>query len=258
MKNRIAIQILGVFVFITSGIAFSQTQVPNTFQAGQPARAADVNQNFSTLETAVNANTTAIGDNDVAIQANQDAVSSIAVIAIPRVKSNGQEIGTFLTVGGNPPGSENLFRTQFWALSDTGYVFRIAADDGSFGPAGELLRRLLWFETPDCSGQAYVAATRDPTAPLTAHFRSGAVFASQDLNDNPGVYYTSKGSAPNSVVLQSHTSSSAGVTFCNAQTEAVDAFLVFPNDPAITSVPSQRRFDPPITLGVQSLQVSAP
>ena len=37
-------------------LAHGQTQVPNTFQSGQPARAAEVNENFSTLETAVNAN----------------------------------------------------------------------------------------------------------------------------------------------------------------------------------------------------------
>lgn len=40
---------------ITNG-AIAQTTVPNDFQAGQPARASEVNENFSTLETAVNQN----------------------------------------------------------------------------------------------------------------------------------------------------------------------------------------------------------
>ena len=39
---------------------FAQTQVPNEFQAGQPARAAEVNANFDALENAVDQNATAI------------------------------------------------------------------------------------------------------------------------------------------------------------------------------------------------------
>ena len=42
-------------LFIAAG-AIGQTEIPNTFQAGQPARAAEVNENFSTLESAVNKN----------------------------------------------------------------------------------------------------------------------------------------------------------------------------------------------------------
>jgi len=232
-----------VITFLYSTMAIGQTEVPNTFQAGQPARAAEVNANFSTLETAVNTNATAI--------------STVAAITIPRVKANGQDIGAFLT-SSHDDDPKNLFRRRFWALSDTGYVFSIYASNTSSGPAGELLRRLLWFETPDCSGPAYVAATLAPDFPLSAHFVSGAVFVSLDENDNPGVYYTPKGSAPNTVVLQSQTSTSGGVTICNAKTEAVDAFLVIPNDPFITGVPSQRVFAPPITLGVQTIQVSPP
>jgi len=41
-------------------IAFGQIEVPNTFQSGQPARAAEVNENFDALETAVDQNNAAI------------------------------------------------------------------------------------------------------------------------------------------------------------------------------------------------------
>ena len=71
MKNKIAVQSLGAFMLIASGIAFGQTQVPNTFQAGQPARAAEVNDNFSTLETAINTNAQAIADNSLMIGNHQ-------------------------------------------------------------------------------------------------------------------------------------------------------------------------------------------
>jgi len=45
---------------LVSGIALGQTQVPNTFSAGQPARAAEVNENFDALESAIDLNATAI------------------------------------------------------------------------------------------------------------------------------------------------------------------------------------------------------
>jgi hypothetical protein len=47
-------------ICLVAGSAFGQTQVPNTFEAGQPARAADVNANFDALETAIDQNTTTI------------------------------------------------------------------------------------------------------------------------------------------------------------------------------------------------------
>ena len=61
---------LGIIALMLSGSLFAQTQVPNTFQAGQPARAAEVNENFSTLSDAVNTNAAAI-QNFVLIDANQ-------------------------------------------------------------------------------------------------------------------------------------------------------------------------------------------
>ena len=48
--------VLGIITLTFSGGSFAQTQVPNTVQAGQPARAAEVNENFSTLESVVNQN----------------------------------------------------------------------------------------------------------------------------------------------------------------------------------------------------------
>ena len=43
-----------------ASIAIGQTEVPNTFQAGQPARAAEVNANFDALESAIDQNANAI------------------------------------------------------------------------------------------------------------------------------------------------------------------------------------------------------
>ena len=47
-------QILLSVLLLTTGLTQAQTQVPNTLQAGQPARAADVNENFSALAGSIN------------------------------------------------------------------------------------------------------------------------------------------------------------------------------------------------------------
>lgn len=60
MNMKSIAQVFGFTVLIVSGSVLAQTQVPNTFQAGQPARAAEVNENFSTLESAVDQNAAAI------------------------------------------------------------------------------------------------------------------------------------------------------------------------------------------------------
>jgi len=51
LKSAIA----SVFLVSAFGLAYSQTQVPHTFQSGQPARAAEVNENFSALATDIGA-----------------------------------------------------------------------------------------------------------------------------------------------------------------------------------------------------------
>ena len=52
--------LISVATLVFSGVAFGQTQVPHTFVSGQPARAAEVNENFDTLEAAVDQNAAAI------------------------------------------------------------------------------------------------------------------------------------------------------------------------------------------------------
>lgn len=48
--------LIGLVAFACTTAAMAQTQVPNDFQARQPALAAEVNENFDTLETAIDKN----------------------------------------------------------------------------------------------------------------------------------------------------------------------------------------------------------
>jgi hypothetical protein len=53
MNIKLIAQSICFFALLISANALAQTQVPNTFQAGQPARASEVNENFQVLATAV-------------------------------------------------------------------------------------------------------------------------------------------------------------------------------------------------------------
>ena len=52
--------LIGIVALLFSGLAMGQTQVPNDFTAGTPARAVEVNANFDALETAIDQNATDI------------------------------------------------------------------------------------------------------------------------------------------------------------------------------------------------------
>ena len=56
MKTIHVSGLIGLVALSFSATAMGQTQVPNDFQPGQPARAAEVNENFDTLETAIDQN----------------------------------------------------------------------------------------------------------------------------------------------------------------------------------------------------------
>jgi len=60
MAVRIRLFIVGFCLLFTYGLASSATSVPNTFGTGEPARAAEVNDNFSSLASAIDSNSTGI------------------------------------------------------------------------------------------------------------------------------------------------------------------------------------------------------
>ncbi len=76
MTAKATRQIVGVIALMISGNIYAQTQVPNNFQTGQPALAVEVNENFSTLESAANQNAADILANNSAMQADVVALQA--------------------------------------------------------------------------------------------------------------------------------------------------------------------------------------
>jgi len=60
MKKNLFRYSIVTAAILVAGTAFGQTQVPNAFQSGQPALASEVNENFDTLEVAIDQNATDI------------------------------------------------------------------------------------------------------------------------------------------------------------------------------------------------------
>ena len=257
MNTKRANGFIGVVVLIFSGVAFGQTQVPNTFQSGQPARASEVNDNFSTLETAVNTNATNISAGEAIVSANTLAITAVVAITIPRMKSNGQDIGSLL---------DGTMLADFVAvLSNTGYTFQMSTGEQVAGntalpnlPPGTIKRQKLWYATTNCTGQAYVGSI---TLNQISYFGNGAVIASENWNDPTGIYYSPKGSTfiPG-IIIRSKTEDQGlqAVSITEPVSLTMDVIEVFPNDPQITGVTSQRNYDPPITLDVQTVLVHVP
>lgn len=79
---KISIENFAVIVLVGAILqtAHAETEVPFVFQSGQPARAAEVNRNFSTVVTGVNANESAIATNSVSITANAVEISNVSTL----------------------------------------------------------------------------------------------------------------------------------------------------------------------------------
>ncbi|NVJ60656.1 MAG: hypothetical protein HWE27_09700 [Gammaproteobacteria bacterium] len=86
MKN---LYLFLITLFAPSFLWASNVDIPNTFTAGTPARAAEVNANFSAIETAVDDNDARITTNENAIAAMNEAQQLIYPVNIFAVNNAG-------------------------------------------------------------------------------------------------------------------------------------------------------------------------
>lgn len=187
-------------LLFASAIAFGQTEVPHTFQSGQPARASEVNENFDALEAGVDANSAAIAAGDAALAA---AVAPLVF------DGNDNEIGQLISIG------ENLW--TFLTINQFGYIQNISFRDGTSSNG------VLVYESTDCSGTPYSIDTF-----------GGHVQTIYDAVGTPSLYYVDKSAVP---VTSFSTGSLIfdGECFVQGGTGST-VWPVSINDPAITGV----------------------
>jgi hypothetical protein len=115
----------GLFIF---GAAHAQTQVPNIFQTGQPARAAEVNANFDTLESAIDQNAADIAElqqvSSLIWMGSWQTGLSYSVDDLVEYQGS-----TYVAIR-NTSGSEDPSNEGFWAL------FVASGTAGPQGPQG--------------------------------------------------------------------------------------------------------------------------
>jgi hypothetical protein len=168
---------------LTAAAWAGPVDIPNQFQAGSRAVAAQVNGNFEAVEAAVNDNAGQIETNAGQIAANaQDIGSNAQAIAGLQaglgtagvsVKVDGVHVGRFLRQG-RPPvevavdggtelvagGAIGIGNTPVLELiSDTGYLFTIVTNERTVGTRqfveGELDTSIIFYDDSTCTGNRY-------------------------------------------------------------------------------------------------------
>lgn len=257
---------LTALLLINIGTAQAQTEAPHTFQSGTPARAAEVNENFDTLEQAIDQNATAIESTDAAlsneisiiqgeqivqngriddveadvtrnaadIQNNSDSIAFLNAFNGVQVFAQGVSIGKLVQFNREqwPVASQMLL------VSDRGYLYSVFA---SADPNNVPSSVPLWFSDPDCTGTAMAAM--QPTAASL-----GTVFRGRGPNSTTPAYYVPRGSdLPRTMGFQSWY---RNVGECvNQASTRISLVVVQQNDPSVTGVSD---LDPvqPLTIGV--------
>jgi len=210
--------------------------IPNQFESGGRAIAAEVNENFTALEAAVDDNDQRIGANTQSINGNAQAINGLQAgigTAGISVKLDGVHIGRFIATG-RPAipvavdgGTELLAGAVGLAnaphidvISDTGYAFSIFTSETTEGSRvfveGELRPFPVFYDDSTCTGNRYSPVEGNTGfftsfEPGTADFRptkpwllrQGVVSASPDPADPNPVYMVRRGQAVQTVPLLS-------------------------------------------------------
>lgn len=217
------------------GVAYGQTQVPNTFQAGQPARAADVNNNFSTLESAANQNASDITANATGIQTNSVEIVALSTASGIQVYSAGAPIGRLVAMQVSSS-TLSIVGQAIWLLSDEGYLF---AMDAAIGNSYLTQSADLYFTGTGCSGDAHTT----PVSSVGWAGGTGIVFRGPNGSPLPAYYTPRGGVAVDRLILSLII---GGVCFDTISTQLT--YQAFPNDQAVTGVPDTAPVQP-LVLG---------
>lgn len=133
--------LIGVVALAGSATAIAQVEIPHSFEAGQPARAADVNENFTAIEDAVNQAITAIDLQEIDIAALTDVAGldwqgawqdGIEYQRLDLVHFEG---GTYVATQ-DTTGTQTPDDLDFWSLFAAAGLPGETGAEGPQGPAG--------------------------------------------------------------------------------------------------------------------------
>jgi hypothetical protein len=243
----------GLVSMITATVQAGQVDVPHSFQGGSPALAAEVNANFDALEVAVDDNAVRIEtlesdmeaadmgreDNTLGISNNANNIAALQANLLGagmQVRVADTVVGRFLARG-TPPieveiagsgGTETELAAQrtavgttnvLVAVSATGYILSLSTTDFQalpFGGEGTLMALPRWYDSGDCTGQAYFAVegpvglfstyqpgTGDSLSVKRWYARQGFAFRTVDPSVPGEAYMVRRGQTVQQVALNS-------------------------------------------------------
>ncbi len=220
--NSFTLMLSFTAIFLGSANA-DEVTIPNEFQSNTPARASEVNENFSAVKSAVDDN-----DSRISINTNNISQNKAAILAFSgglSVYANGLRIGYLMYANGED---------QIRVLSSNGYFVSL-----EFG--GEVFTRNgAYYEGLDCTGQAYTSEGRGST-------NSYSVYGHVTLGNNNQLLYVPKG-AIFMTDISVASGSFSGSSCSNNVGTTIDGFTMLLNDEAVTGVPDSG-FAGPITFG---------
>jgi hypothetical protein len=246
--------------------------IPHQFTAGTPAKAAEVNDDFSAVAAAVNANGGNISTLQGELQALQKELTGVAQ------SLNGATGAIYIQSGGVPLGAmvpmwftESPFSVgsqttdySVMALNSMGF-FVVLTSQGTLAEplSANYMGYDFYFSAADCGGTTYFGTVgeTDSSGNFDGHYEDigqmsllltqGIVFGPWQANDPNTGYYAKGGAAVTAASEYVLTSDASGATVQSCQNispgpAAIYGAPVLPNDPNVTGVPAS--LSGPLTL----------